>query len=407
MHERFAQDFFAAGPPSYINPYAYVPLYLGIAGGMPALVLASGLALVHAVGLYLVYEIALAGARSASGRAHAFALLAVVLAGTNPILLQALGTTFADPSVSVLVIGGWTALARGLRSGSQRWVVAAALLCGVGAALKLSNAIFALAAIAVFPFWPGSWARRLRAAVVFVVCCALAFFIVALPWAWQLWREFRNPFFPFLNHLFHSPDFTSEPLRYERFIPVSLAELLWRPFAMLKASGYVHTEPRAPDLRYVVLLAALLVYATARWLPRSTAALGTPGTNQRDAASDRVLFGLLAGLALAWCLWLGASGNSRYFLPMACVASAVVALLVQRLHARWPDATVVAVVVALLIQFAQIVLGSDWKREGRPWNGSWLACRCRSDCAQSLTCTSHWDSRAVAPSHLFCTGHPA
>ena len=28
LNDRFALDFFAAGTPSYINPYAYVPLYL-------------------------------------------------------------------------------------------------------------------------------------------------------------------------------------------------------------------------------------------------------------------------------------------------------------------------------------------------------------------------------------------
>ena len=28
LNDRFGIDFFAAGTPSYINPYAYVPLYL-------------------------------------------------------------------------------------------------------------------------------------------------------------------------------------------------------------------------------------------------------------------------------------------------------------------------------------------------------------------------------------------
>ena len=27
VNDRFAQDYFAAGPPSYFNPYAYVPFY--------------------------------------------------------------------------------------------------------------------------------------------------------------------------------------------------------------------------------------------------------------------------------------------------------------------------------------------------------------------------------------------
>ena len=36
LNDRFAQDFFAAGAPSYLNPYAYVPLYLMVKAGLPA-----------------------------------------------------------------------------------------------------------------------------------------------------------------------------------------------------------------------------------------------------------------------------------------------------------------------------------------------------------------------------------
>ena len=46
---------------------------------------------------------------------------------------------------------------------------------------------------------------------------------------------FGNPFFPFLNNIFRSPEFTTEPLRHFRFIPSSVAEALWRPFEIGRA----------------------------------------------------------------------------------------------------------------------------------------------------------------------------
>ena len=92
-----------------------------------------------------------------------------------------------------------------------------------------------------------------------------------------------------------------------------------------------------------------------------------------DPASDRVLKGLLTGLAVAWCAWLAVSGNSRYFLPMACVAGAILALVLQRTYARWPDATRVGIALVLLVQIVQIVLGTDWRRESRAWGGPWLS----------------------------------
>src|SRR6185312_6490035 len=47
IHDRFSHDYFAAGPQSYIEPYAYAPFYLMVRAGLPALVIGSILAAVH------------------------------------------------------------------------------------------------------------------------------------------------------------------------------------------------------------------------------------------------------------------------------------------------------------------------------------------------------------------------
>ena len=182
------------------------------------------------------------------------------------------------------------------------------------------------------------------------------FVAVALPWGWAVWQHFGNPFLPLFNQWFASPDFPTAPLRYERFLPASLLDFLLRPFHMLSVRSMVHTEPRAPDLRYAALVVVLAVWAALaardRWRRRAapTAAdrrCGGGGHAGPTQASDRVLGGLLVGLGFAWCLWLQQSGNSRYFLPMAGVTGAVLALVLQRLYLRWRDATIVVVLVLL------------------------------------------------------------
>jgi hypothetical protein len=85
-----------------------------------------------------------------------------------------------------------------------------------------------------------------------------------------------------------------------------------------------------------------------------------------------VLAGLLTGLAAGWVLWLALSGNSRYFIPMACLAAVVLAALLQRLHARWPDATLLAAALAIGVQCVQLAVGSDLRRDGQEWGGPWL-----------------------------------
>ena len=60
IHDRFASDFFAAGTPSYINPYAYVPLYLMSAAGWHSALMAMVFAAWHGLALWLTFEIACA-----------------------------------------------------------------------------------------------------------------------------------------------------------------------------------------------------------------------------------------------------------------------------------------------------------------------------------------------------------
>lgn len=374
LNDRFALDFFGAGTPSYINPYAYVPLYLMTLAGWPALWIAVTLAAFHALVFWLTFEIALAaGVRDARFALPQFAMLAVLIAATNPVLLQGLGSTMVDIPTGVLVLGGWLGVVHTVRDGRVAWVVLAGALLGIAAALKLSNAVFAIAAVPALAFMPGGIADRARGILGFGVACALAFAALALPWSWQLWREFGNPFFPFLNQWFASPDFTSEPLRYERFMPSGWLSYFTRPFEMLSASTSVHTEPRAPDLRYVALIAALLVLVASPLLRRPQgASRSAEDPAAVDGASRRTLLALLTGFAVAWFLWLSISGNSRYFLPMAFVASVALALVLQRLHALWPSTTISAILLMFAVQAIQFALGTDWKRDGGAWEGPWL-----------------------------------
>src|ERR1700744_94441 len=58
LNDRFEQDYFAAGPQSYFNPYAYVPFYLLVRLGLPGLVVGTVLAAIHSIVLWITYEIA-------------------------------------------------------------------------------------------------------------------------------------------------------------------------------------------------------------------------------------------------------------------------------------------------------------------------------------------------------------
>ena len=381
VHDRFAQDYFAAGAQGYLNPYAYVPFYALVASKLPALAVASVLAALQSIILWLTFELALTVAPAGSpARRGAFATCAVAMAALNPVLLQQLGTSFTDLTTGELVMGGWLLLATTVRSPSAPKIVAAAVLLGAATALKLTNSVHAASAAVLLLFLPVPFARRSRLACLYGITLALSFALVAAPWAFQLEKAFGSPFFPLLNGVFHSPEFTTEPVRHLRFIPSSLSDALWRPFAMIDPWVMVHVEVRAPDSRYALLLVLAIVPLLLRLFRRrpplqatqATSPSGRAGPAVSPPADPRLLGALGVAFALDWVLWLSSSGNSRYFIPMACVAGVLVIGLVFNVFRRWPKVRNYILISIFATQALQVWMGGELRWAPAPWGGKWF-----------------------------------
>ncbi len=369
VHDRFSQDYFAAGPQSYGNPYAYVPFYALVSSGLSALQVASVLAILHSVILWLTFELALVVLPSGGSVARtAFAACAVALAAANPILLQQVGSSFADITTAELVLGGWLLLAIAARKPSSAGVVCGALLLGAATALKPTNAVHAAAAGVVVLMLSSPLSARLRLATLYTAAAGLAFAAVAAPWAYRLQQRFGNPFFPLLNNIFRSPEFTTEPLKHFRFVPSSLAEALWRPFAMLDPVAMIHEELRSPDLRYAVLLVLLCVLA-GQWGWKRVARPQEPAAPLGPLPDTRVLAVLGCALAVDWAAWLKVSGNGRYFLSMGCVSAVVLAGLLWHVFAARPKLRNYGIVAMFALQSVQLCMGTDYRWHGVPWDG--------------------------------------
>jgi len=369
LHDRFAQDYFAAGVQSYFNPYAYVPFYLLATSGLSALAATSILALLQAGVLWLSYELALLGmpAQHPAAR-HAAACCAGLLAFANPLLINLFGTSSADVVTAEIVLAGWLLLVRAVKAPTTFLVTVAGLLFGVAAALKLTNSVHALSAFAGLIFVPVTLRKRLRLAGYLCVAMAVGFVVVSAPWSLRLEHHFGNPLFPLLNGLFRSPQYPTGRLADYRFVPDSLRAALWRPIAIAAPSKMVDDEYAAPDLRYVLVL-ALAAATILVWYLRRPISRQSRQSTAESAGSRRILAALGCGLFVDWILWLTASGNGRYFIPMACIAAVLVIALVFRLTA---DRLAVRTAVLGLIFAAQalaVCLGATY-RQHRGWDGN-------------------------------------
>lgn len=368
LHDRFARDYFAAAPQGYFNPYAYVPFYLLLRTPLAPLAIASILAVLQSAILWLTYELAMRVVPGGTSTVRVWgAILATVLAFANPVLINQFGSSFADVTTAEIALAGWLVLLGAVAAPGGLRVALAALLLGAASGLKPTNAVHAVAAAALLLFIPVGWPRRLRFALWYGVALFAGFVLVSVPWAVYLEHEFGNPVFPLLNGLFRSPQYLTGSMLDHRFIPVSLGAALLRPFAMVVPAPMVHFETAAPDLRYALLLvlAALLLLLRLRRGARA------PRAAVEEAGNNRMLIALGCAFVLDWVLWLTASGNSRYFIPMACVAAVLDIALIQRLCTTRPRLRHYLLAAIFAVQFFQLYSGAEyrdylpWRR--RPW----------------------------------------
>ena len=370
VHNRFNQDYFAAGPQSYFNPYIYVPFYEMVTAGFSPFILGSIMTLLHSVILWISFEIGVLTCPSLNVCTRNIAgFCVVILTIFNPILLQQIGSSFADITTAEFALAGWLLLGLAIRNPRYWRVMFAGILLGLSSALKLTNALHAVSGFAVLLMLPVPPQEKVRYFLFYAGAGVLGFLIVAMPWAIRLLHAFGNPLFPLMNGLFRSPDFTLEPLRHFRFIPENFSEAMWRPFAMIDPINMVHEELRAPDLRYAVLVCLAGLYLAFCLIRGKTL------PSRIHVASDRIFMAYGLGFLVDWALWLNSSGNSRYFLPMACVAaSLIVAILVRLFHAR-VRMQVYTLTTIFFLQGTQLLLGADLRWNPVSWDRQWLDVR--------------------------------
>ena len=371
VHDRFGLDYFAAAPQAYLNPYAYAPFYLLVSSGLKAVAVAGILAVVQSAILWLTYELAIAVTPAEQAwRQVVAAAGAAVLAFANPVLMEQFGSSYADITTGELVLAGVLVLVGAVRRPGAWRIAGAGCLLGAATALKLTNSLTAVSLAVVPLFLPVKWPKRWAGAALYALSVGGSFALVSLPWSLRLMRQFGNPLFPFLNGLFRSPEYTTSPLVDFRFIPTTWLAVLWRPFAMMAPVGMVHFERPAPDWRYalLVVLAALLVFVrwVSRWRGRQPASGQASGS-----ATGRALLALACAFLVNWAIWLTLFGNSRYFIPMACVAAVLVMALAGRLLTAWPRILVCVIAAMLVTQIYQASAASvprfPYPWAGEPW----------------------------------------
>ena len=357
---RSAQDYFAARTETFLNPLGYVPFYLMVSAGWHAVVVSMVLAAVHGTAIGLLYLLSKRVlAHRPPGVRVALGVLGAAAGATTAVFWATAGTSFLDPLLVVPMVGGTVLLLGARPHDAVVRAVGAGALFGVAAALKYSNAFFALAALVLVVSIAATPRRRIAALAAYAAGGATSVAVLAGPWLARLGREFGNPFFPHLNGLFGSAEAPPVMLAAGRFAPQDVGAAILFPFRITSPEVMVYAEISAPDLRFAILAIAGAAVLGFTWMGKSTL-----------AESGRDGLRLLAFLAVCLTAWIATSGNARYGLLVLLLVGPCLAWVADRLAPRYAP---IALAVMVVVQAGACIAASPTRWFlAEPWTTSWL-----------------------------------
>ncbi len=268
----------------------------------------------HGINLWLLYAIALNLLTEIPPVRHKrwLAIIVALLGVYGPTVLPGLGSFQHDALVSIFILGFvWMFLCAYQRNFSSRWVMGAGFLLGVSVGLKLTAGIFALSAVIAIAVVNVTFKQKVRI-LFFMSAGALAgVLLTAGYWfAWQ-WQHYHNPVYPFLNGLFHSPNFPSYSWKDARFMPANWMQAILFPF-YFSFDGRTNDVPFR-DFRFSVMYVLLLIAIAKR--------IVLPAREKW----------LLIFFVVAYIVWECGFSIMRYAMPLEMLAPLAIFLLLNAL----------------------------------------------------------------------------
>jgi hypothetical protein len=373
---RLSLDFLAASYQGYQSPLPYMLLYVLDAAGVPPLVNAAIHAAVHSLNLVLLFMITCSIVGPDSGMNRRALIAAFWLLGAiAPIYWSLVGTSFPDLFTSVPVLAGVWLIARGLTHPSRQHalclVAGGAALMGIATGIRFHNAVYVLAMLCALAASNGVHGRaQYRIAATFTVSAASGWILFFAPWAYELYKEFRNPVFPLYNAVFRSPDFPAANLPISSFSPEGLSDLLTLPFRMATHADAVYGETPLPDARPAALAVAALGLLGHRLfcLRAGHAVSGNRELAADDAATADRRHLVIAFFALSAALWVATSTNARYGAALFLLAGPVCGVILARFLL---PRHILLLIGALLLW--QALLQQIFFRQYRPPHTAWAS----------------------------------
>lgn len=333
LNGRWGTDVIPAGIHTFLNPLPDVPYYLLVTylNNWPKLT-AFLQGIPFGVFCFAGYKTCLLFLDEQAGKMTA--LVAALIGLTGSMALSQAGFSSNEVTLAALitfaVYGVFKFFFRPGQSG--RGLFFAAFLAGAAAGLKYTAAPFTLGLTAVFLLNVAKTEKPVKNFLLFAAGGAAGFLVTDGWFVWHLWQEYKNPVFPFFNHIFQSPFFENVNFDEARFYPRSLLQWMFYPFFWVFPSTAV-TEIETADPRMALGYISFFILAVKL-------SFGRTMQNKRMWASALVF------TAAAYLPWLHFYSTLRYAVPLELFSGI---LLMGALRALRPYKHAAAIGTALAL----------------------------------------------------------
>ncbi|WP_346285458.1 hypothetical protein [Zoogloea sp.] len=370
---RLPDELFAASAQGYLNPLPHLPFFAAWSTGWHSLAIASLMAVLHSINLWLLHFIGLQLIPGQDRLQRLMLVGGVLLGGLTPAFLIEVGGSLTDVVVSIPALASLLCLGIWLKGRDSAQVPYAhpwtylhlsGLLAGLSMGLKPSGLVFAAAMALAGILLAGrrhAWGCAWRS----IVSGLAGFLLGGGTHAWMLWKHFGNPVFPLFNATFRSPWFPPVNLVADRFRPASLMDALRYPLDLVSATAKVGFEGIASDVRPIALIGLLLgAVAVTIWR--------TWRHQQTDARQHPITWLPALTLIAFTPAWLYTSGNTRYALPALMVIGPLIGQCAHYLSRRAPLIPMLALGLILSAQSATTFTLNTTRLDAKSWSPKWF-----------------------------------
>lgn len=352
VHGRMGIDLAPAQLQTYLNPLLDVPFYAMVAADWPPRLIAFAMGLWAGLGAFFLVKVlvALFGALPTRERRNhvVFAALLGLLAA-DPVAL--LASTMNEWQCAALTMIALYLIVRRIAHPAigVGTLLAAGVLAGAAAGLKLTAAPYCVGLCAALLARPPMLRRGLIDAAVFGVAVLAGLAITQGFWFATLYASFGNPLFPFYNDWFHSPWWDARPLLGQHFGPRSAFEWLYFPLLLFGPPAGLVANSGFRDWRWPTLYVAALV-ALVLWWARRRRGTTTPSSLPGEAAAWRFV---AVFWIVSYIVWLGVYGIYRYTIPLQLLSGALLLFCLRAIFAERVRNTAIVIVTVIIVAFTR------------------------------------------------------